>query len=386
MAGRRRRPDQAARDHHRRHPRVGRVLDGARPRRDPAPCDARSGRRDPQPDLVVRLGDLGSGRQLRRRVSAARDPRAVEGTDRAIGDPGRARGAGQATARDPGADHRRGHHPPRPVARGRLRRRGTPAAVGARLGTPDGRSDTDPDHGSRGLPDRRRHRRAVRAVGHRAHRHCAVRRLVAAAAGVQHRSHLPVRDRERLQPVGPVPGRRQQHGDRRHLAVRRARPAGRRMGGDRASPGRARRRRAAARAGRRDLAAGRPAPGPAHDPGRRVRPRDRLLRRPDPGPRALPVPAVRPGRHPDRLLLALADRVPGRRSRNVPQHVRRSHDDLSRQPQHQRLAGHRGRDPLVLGRGGGGGAPHARPGVDRGPASSRRPANAGRRGCRRADR
>ena len=57
-------------------------------------------------------------------VPAAGDPRAVEGTGRAVRDPGRGRGAHQAAARDPGPDHRPGGHPACAVAGGRLGRRG----------------------------------------------------------------------------------------------------------------------------------------------------------------------------------------------------------------------------------------------------------------------
>ena len=88
------------------------------------------------------------------------------------------------------------------------------------------------------------------------------------------------------------------------------------LGCDRADPGARGGRGPAPGHGCGRSPGGRPPPGPAHDPGRRLRARVRLLRRPDPRPRAVPVPVLRPGGDPGRLLLALADRLRrGRRSR-----------------------------------------------------------------------
>ena len=54
---------------------------------------------------------------------------------------------------------------------------------------------------------------------------------------------LLVRDRQRLQPVGPVPGRRPEHGHQRRLDLRRARARRDELGIDRPVPGASRRRR-----------------------------------------------------------------------------------------------------------------------------------------------
>ena len=116
-------PHQAPRDPDRRRPRVRRVPDGAGPRRHAAARAHRGGRGPRQPDHLVRLGDLGPGRQLRHGVPAAVRARAVEGAPRAGRDPRRHRGPGQAAARDPRADRGVRDDPPRPVAQGRLGRR-----------------------------------------------------------------------------------------------------------------------------------------------------------------------------------------------------------------------------------------------------------------------
>ena len=126
---------------------------------------ARGVRRDRQPDHLVRLRDLGPGRQLRDGVPAARRPRAVEGPAGAGRDPRGDRGAHQAPAGDPHPDRRVRHHPARPVAGRRLRRRGGARAHGLRLGAAVARLDPDPDDGPRGVRHGGRHRRAVRAVG-----------------------------------------------------------------------------------------------------------------------------------------------------------------------------------------------------------------------------
>ncbi len=230
--------------------------------------------------------------------------------------------------------------------------------------------------GVAGLPDRGADGGPVRAVGGGAHRNGAVRGLVPAPAGVQHGRHVSLRDGERLQPVGAVPRERPEHGDDGRLAVRRAGGSGVTMGRHRAYPGRADRGSAAARARHGDLGAGRATTRPADDPGRGLGACDRLLRRPDARPRALPVPPVRARRDPDRLLLALADRLPDRRRRDIPQHVRRPDHDLPGQPVGLGLARHRRGDPVVLGGGDHRHRPHGGPGLDPRAAETGRAAGA----------
>ena len=138
-------------------------------------------RRDREPDHLVRLGRLGPGRQLRHGVPAAVHPRAVEGAQRAGGDPRGRGGAGQAAARDPRPDRGVRHDPARPVAAGRLRRRAGARAVRVRLGAADHRLDPDRVHGRRRLRHGGRAVGAVRALGRLVLGHGAVPRLVARA-------------------------------------------------------------------------------------------------------------------------------------------------------------------------------------------------------------
>ena len=70
-------------------------------------------------------------------------------------------------------------------------------------------------------------------------------------------------------------------------------------------------------------------PGPPHDHRRTGRHRPGLLRSPDPRPRALRVPVLRAGGDPLRGVVAVADRLRDPDRRDVRQHVRRPHDDLS---------------------------------------------------------
>ena len=311
-------PDQAARDHHRRPARLPRRVDGAGAGRVPAPgADRRRGRRL-QPDHLVRLRDLGPGGQLRHAVPAPGHARAVARSPRAGRRPRRGRRADQAPARDPRADRRRGHDPARAVAEGRVRRRGRAAPARVRLGAPGHRLDPHPDDGGGRVRHRRRSVRAVRPDGAwrsrrpppfvessllrlvfitaAAYPYLSVNaynwwalfpvdgKSVASSGGALWMPDSPMPDAAAWGAIGPVPA----------SLVGAALLLGAAV----------------------VVAGGRAAPGPAHDPGRRQRPRARLLRRADARPRAVPVPVLRPGRDPVRVLLALADRV--RRRRRSP--------------------------------------------------------------------
>jgi hypothetical protein len=176
----------------------------------------------------------GPGRQLRtvflllsvgagRRAASGRDPR------------GR-RGAGEAAAGDPRPDRRLRHDPPGALAQGRIRFRDSAGAVRVRVGAPDDRLDPDRVDGGCRVRDRRPAVGAVRAVRGVVQRDRPVRGLVAGAPHSEHRLDLFLRDRQRLQPVGAVPGRRPEHGHQRRLDLRRARARRDQLGIDRPFP------------------------------------------------------------------------------------------------------------------------------------------------------
>ena len=184
-------------------------------------------------------------------VPAACHPRAVARPERAIGDPGRGRRADQAAAGDPRPDRRRRHDPARAVAGRGLGRRGRPAPHGLRLGAARRRPGPDPDDRPGRARDRGGDGGAVRPVGRVVLDDGPVPRLVAAAPGVQHRGPVLVRDGQRLQPLGPVPGGRHEHGHERRLDPRCAGAGRGGLGGLRAGPGgRGRRSPPAGRGGR----------------------------------------------------------------------------------------------------------------------------------------
>ena len=190
---------------------------------------------------------------------------------------------------------------------------------------------------------------AVRALGPVVLDDRAIRHLGPARADLQDRRRLPVRHRERLQPVGagdrrhgPQPRQLRTVGLRRAVARRqvrigrgglrrRLRPRGR----DGAAPGGDRRHR------RGRVASARPADDPAGPDDHRLR----VLRGPDPRPRAVCLPVLRAGV----ILAAVSWRwriayVVGV-GHDLPEHVRRPDDAVLGQPGGPRLARDRAGDP-----------------------------------------
>ena len=345
-------------------------------------ADRARGRRV-QPGHLVRLGDLGAGRQLRDGVPAAGRAGAVARPLGASGVLRGGRGARQAPARDPHPDRRPRRDPAGAVAEGRVRRRARAAAPRVRMGDPPARVGPDRHDRPRGLPDRGPALGAVRADGDRGEHDRPVPGLLAAAPRVQHGRDVPVPHGQRLQLVVAVPRRRAERGDRRRRAVdpRRREEGGRGVRRDRAAAGRARGRRPpAGGGGGRGVGRG-PAPRPAHDPRGSHGPGPRVLRRPDAGPRALPVPVLRARGDPVRLLVALADRVRARLDRDVREHVRRP-GRLLPEPAGVGLAGHRRAPALHDRRVAGRGAPHGRVPVGPRAAATRCPRHPGGRARR----
>ena len=264
--------------------------------------------------------DVGPGRLVRRRLPAARPARAVA----------RPPGAG----RDLGGD-RRAHQAP-------ARRSSSRSSPSSRSAAPSGRPDPEtiaaddlpPDAG---VLDRLRawERRtghpirilttglaglvtafalslpfglSVIEIGPNGLRSGLIEQIFSTAAG------YPYLTRQRLQPVGPRPARRQR--DRREpgLDLRRGhrQPGGRRrqlpdgLRDLRVHPG-GRRRRGPARVRlRRRLRHRRGPARPADAPRGRDGPRGRVLRPADAGPRALPLPVLRARGDPRGVLVALA--------------------------------------------------------------------------------
>ena len=272
-AGRHRRPDQAAADHRRPRPRLRRLVDGPRARRQRA---ARAARRRPSCvvnpitwfDSVIwgQVDSFGIVFLLLGRPGAVADrpERAAIFAVVAALDQAAARRSSSRSWRS--SMIRRAMWPRR-----RLRRR---ARAGAerdrlRLGAADRRRGPDPHHGRRGVRDGGRAVRAVRAVGVslRGRRRSSTRPR---ATRLQHRRRLPVCHRQRLQPVGAVPGQRREHGEQRAVGPRRAQSPTRACG---ARSGRSPRSRSAALLLRCCCssvvpAARRPPAGPADDPRR----------------------------------------------------------------------------------------------------------------------
>ena len=287
---------------------------------------ARGDRRARQPDHLVRLGDLGPGRQLRDGVPAARRPRAVEGPAGAGRDPrGRPRRSSSRSWRSSSRSSRSsssGGRCGRPAATATSRRPSARASAGSATA----RLDPDPDDRRRGVRDGGRPVGAVRPVGGLVHR----RRRRSSKSPSCGSCSAP-RRRTPTSPSTPTTCGR----------------CSRVNGESTATNGPVDPRRA-------------DGPTPAHGPqigpfpavvvggvllglllfvivpALVARRPDRLtilvgvcvlvarvLRGADPRPRALPVPAVRPRGDPVRVLVALAGRVPGRDPRDVHEHVRR---------------------------------------------------------------
>ncbi len=227
VAGRHRRPDQAPADPGRCGDRLPRLVDGPRARSAPVGGAARGPVLRPQPGQLVRQRRVGPGRLVRRRVPAARPARAVARPPGAGRDLHDARGGHQAAARHPRAARRHHHDPPGAVAGRRVRRRsaagpdraasGPPRAVPG-LGARDRPSDPDPDHGPRRADHGGHPRGPVQPVGGGADPAGAIRALRAPRAGRAGGGRLPVRHRQRLQPLGARP-RRQRPDARPRRAV-----------------------------------------------------------------------------------------------------------------------------------------------------------------------
>ena len=312
--------------------------DGPRPRRDPTA--ARGSRRS----SCWSTRSPGSTRSSGARSTASgrcsccsRVRELWQGPAGAGRDPRRRGGAGEAAAGDPRAHRRVRRHPAGAVAGRWLRRRAGARADGLRLGASHPSAAPHPHHRRRGVRDGGRAVRAVRADGGRAdgaRRRSSSRpllRLVFSTAATY--PYLTV-NAYNLWALFPLNG--ESTATAGGGCGSRTPPIPDATRGRRS--GRSRRRSSAGCCSGARCVVVVPALV-ARRPDRLTilvgvsRARARLLRRPDPRPRAIPVPVLRRSRRScSRSRGDGAVGVPARVARDVPEHVRRPHDDLRQNP------------------------------------------------------